>query len=588
MSKCYIYVYASGRYAICKVASSLKKLKFDHYYLYGEITEALNELATEYPSLAKLTSAGKSIEGRDIWVMEITDFGTGPPECKPAVWVDGNTHAGEPTGSMVCLKTISHLLSSYGKDPRITELLGNTTFYILPRVDPDGGEFVLTTPYYVLSADIETGGGRWYPLSEEEWRASQHGLYLEDIDGDGSIVKMRIPDPAGEWKPMEQDKRLMVKRRPEDREGDFYRMYPEGMILNYEGEKEIKMAPSRWGLNMGGNWPGNWGTENPGRGSGPYPLSEPETRAIADFILGHPNICVGVTYHTHGGVLFSYSEYLELPSQDRKLFEIINSVFVEQTGYPFRSSVKRRGTGGGFSSYMTVHRGIPCTTVEVWDLISRLGMGNFMERGGFYNTPDRLEEQELKLMAWNEKELGGKAFVEWHLFNHPQLGPIEVGGWIKKFLWRNPPVEFLEDEIDRNMGFPVKLGEYLPRLSVREASSTDIGGNLYKVSVTLENLGAFPTYIMQQAVEIGATKPGIITLKLGAGMNLIKGARHETFHLEGYLNKTLTGSRYERLNTRDKNMATFSWVIEAEGPGEVEVRYESPKAGRGITTLKIL
>ncbi len=99
--------------------------------------------------------------------------------------------------------------------------------------------------------------------------------------------------------------------------------------------------------------------------------------------MGHPNICLGVNYHTHGGVLFTYSEYEELSLQDQRLFGIINSVFVEQTGYPYRSSVKRRGTGGGFSSYMTVHRGIPCTVVEVWDLISHLGMGNFMERGGF-------------------------------------------------------------------------------------------------------------------------------------------------------------------------------------------------------------
>ena len=562
-------------------------LKFDHYYVHEELTEALKLLASEYPSLAKLTSVGKSVEGREIWVMEITDSETGPPEGKPAVWVDGNTHAGEPTGSMVCLKTIYHLLTGYGEDPGVTELLGNATFYVLPRVDPDGAEFVLTTPYYVLSADIETGGGRWYPLSEEEWRTSQRGLHLEDVDGDGFIVKMRVPDPAGEWKAMEQDGRLMVRRRPEDKEGDFYRMYPEGMILNYEGEEEIEMAPARWGLNMGGNWPGNWGTENPSRGSGPYPLSEPETRAIAEFILGHPNICLGVTYHTHGGVLFTYSEYEDLSLQDQKLFGIINSVFVEQTGYPFRSSVKRRGTGGGFASYMTVHRGIPCTVVEVWDLISHLGMGNFMERGGFYNTPDKLEEQEVKLMAWNEKELGGKAFVEWHEFDHPQLGPVEIGGWTKKFLWRNPPTEFLEAELDKNLGFPVKLGEYLPRLSVRESTTNKIGESLYEVSVTLENLGAFPTYVTEQAVKIGSTKPGVVSIELGEGMRLVKGAKRETFHLEGYLNKTLTGSRYERLNTRDKNRATFSWIVEAEKSGEVNVHYRSPKAGRGTSTLKL-
>ncbi len=563
------------------------ELTFDHYYLHKELTRAMKDMASEFPSLTKLTSVGKSVEDRDIWVMEITDKETGIPENKPAVWVDGNTHAGEPTGSMVCLKMIYHLLTQYGHETKTTELLRNTTFYVLPRVDPDGAEFVLTTPYYVLSADIETGGGRWYPLSEEEWKETQHGLHLEDVDGDGLIVKMRIPDSAGEWKVSERDERIMVRRQPEDKEGNFYRLYPEGMILNFQGEKEIEMAPARWGLNLGGNWPGNWGTENFSRGSGSYPLSEPETRAIADFILNHPNICIGITYHTHGGVLFSYSEYEELSLQDQKLFDIINSVFMEQTGYPFRSIKQRRGTGGGFSSYMTVHRGIPCTTVEVWDLISHLGMGNFIERGGFYNTPEKLEEQELKLVAWNEKKLGGKAFVEWHKFDHPQIGPVEIGGWTKKFLWRNPPIEFLEDEIDRNMLFPIRLGEYLPHLRVKESYSVKIGENLYKISVTLENVGAFPTYVMEQAVKINSTKPCVISIELDNGMKLIEGMKLETFHLEGYLNKTLTGSRYERLNARDKNKTTFNWIVNAELSGEIIVTYKSPKAGCGATTLRL-
>jgi hypothetical protein len=482
-------------------------------------------------------------------------------------------------GSMVCLKTIYYLLSNYDKNPDITDLLDNTTFYILPRVDPDGGKCVLATPYYGLRADIETGGGRWYPLSEDEWRVSQHGLYLEDIDGDGVIVKMRKPDPAGEWKPSERDNRIMIQRKKKKKKGDFYRMYPEGMILNYEGETEIEMAPARWGLNLGGNWPGNWGTENISRGSGPYPLSEPETRAIADFIIRHPNICIGVTYHTHGGVLFSYSEFEEITLQDRKLFNVIEKVFQKQTGYPYRSIRQRRGPGGSFSSYMTVHRGIPCTTVEVWDLISQLGIGNFIERGGFYSSPEMLEEQELKLMAWNEKELNGKAFVEWHSFDHPQLGHVEIGGWTKKFLWRNPPIEFMEEEIERNMYFPIELAKLLPRLKIKETLSRKIRENIYEISLILENNGALPTYVMKHALDIGCTKPGVISIESANGMILLNGKKRQNFDLDGFLNKILTGSRYERENLKDKNKTTFCWIIEAKKPDNLKIHIETPKAG---------
>ena len=564
----------------------MNMLKLDHYYRYDELTETLHELASEYPSIAKLKSLGKSVENRDLWLMEITNTETGPAEDKPAVWIDGNTHAGEVMGSMVCLKTIWHLLTKYGEDPDVTEMLDTITFYVLPRIDTDGSEFVLTQPYYVMGADNETGGGRWYPLSEEEWRSTESGLHFEDIDGDGFIVKMRIPDPVGEWKTSDKDPRIMLKRTPEDQEGTFYRVYPEGLILNYKGEKEIKMAPARWSLNFNRNWPGEWAKEEISRGSGPYPLSIPELRAVADFLVSHPNIGLGATYHTNGGLLFSYSEDEQIPARDRKLFKIIESIFLDQTGYP-SISMRRRGPSGSFSTYMSVHRAIPCPTVEIWDLLGEIGMERWTNRREFLATPEGQEEQAQKLMAWNEKELDGDAFIDWHEFDHPQLGKVEIGGFKKKFVFRNPPVKFMEGEVDKLMFYPLRLAKLLPRLVIKEASATKVGEDLYECSMTLENIGALPTYVMKHAVDIGSTKPAMASIKLGAGMKLLKGVNFEKFHLEGYLNKDLTEVRQERFNARDSNKATFSWIVRAEEPGEVTLEVKSPKAGRDKAILKL-
>jgi|TARA_B100001971_G_scaffold213429_1_gene246756 hypothetical protein len=564
----------------------LSELKFDHYYSFDKLTETLQKLASEYPSLAKLRSIGKSVQGRELWLMEITNFETGAPKTKPAVWIDGNTHAGEVMGSMVCLKNIWHLLIKYGDDPNIAELLDYTTFYILPRLDADGGEFVINTPYYVLGADNETGGGRWYPLSREEWSSTERGLFMEDVDGDGVIVQMRIPDPIGEWKVSDKDARIMLRRTPEDQLGDFYRVYPEGFILNFKGEKEIKMAPARWALNFNRNWPGEWAKEEVSRGSGSYPLSEPETRSVADFIVSHPNICLALTYHTHGGVLFSYSEDDQIPVQDRKLFKIIESIFEDQTGYPSRSMGKR-GPSGSFSTYMTVHRAIPCNTIEIWDLLSEIGMKDWVKREGFTFSAKRREEQELKLIAWNEKELNGEAFVDWHEIDHPQLGKLEIGGWKKKFVLRNPPVKFMEREVNKIMFFPFRLARLLPRLIIKEASSTKIGEHVYKVNLILENVGALPTYIMKHALDIGSTKPAIASIKLAHGMKLISGDNFIKFHLEGYLNKDLTEQRRERLNNCDKNKVTFSWLVRTEKSGKIKLKVQSQKAGCIKTVLNL-
>ena len=124
----------------------MEQMKFDHYYCYAELENFLKSLAQEHPGLTRLESAGKSGEGREIWVMTLSDMSTGDPEDKPAIYIDGNFHAGEVTGSMINLYTIRHTLENYGNDERITKLLQRYTLYVIPRVSPDGAEMYLTTP----------------------------------------------------------------------------------------------------------------------------------------------------------------------------------------------------------------------------------------------------------------------------------------------------------------------------------------------------------------------------------------------------------------------------------------------------------
>jgi murein tripeptide amidase MpaA len=123
------------------------KTTYDTYLRYEELTQTLHSLADENPNLCKVESIGKSYEGRDIWLMELTNAETGLAVEKPAFWVDGNTHAGEVTGSMAALYLIETLLEGYGSDERIKGLLDGQSFYVLPRLSPDGAERYLTMPY---------------------------------------------------------------------------------------------------------------------------------------------------------------------------------------------------------------------------------------------------------------------------------------------------------------------------------------------------------------------------------------------------------------------------------------------------------
>lgn len=209
-------------------------IQFDRYYRYEELTAVLQQWAAQYPNLCKLESLGSSYEGRDIWVLTLTNFATGPDAEKPAYWADGNIHATEVSASTAALYLINKLLTQYGQDEKVTGALDSRAFYIVPRLNPDGAEWALAdVPKYVRSST------RPYPRTDE-----LDGLHQEDVDGDGRILQMRVKDRNGSWKAHPDEPRLMIPRDADEPPGDnFYRLLPEGRIKNYDGVI-IKSAPS--------------------------------------------------------------------------------------------------------------------------------------------------------------------------------------------------------------------------------------------------------------------------------------------------------------------------------------------------------
>ena len=117
--------------------------RFDHYYRYTELRAVLEAFAREHPELVRLESIGKSYEGRDIWLLVVTNQATGLDTEKPGFWVDANIHAGEVSGSAACLYHLHTLLTQYGQDETIRRCLDRRAFYLVPRLNPDGAEWAL-------------------------------------------------------------------------------------------------------------------------------------------------------------------------------------------------------------------------------------------------------------------------------------------------------------------------------------------------------------------------------------------------------------------------------------------------------------
>jgi len=552
----------------------MKKIRFDRYYRYDELSRILRGLAKEFPNLVRLESLGQSHEGRDVWLVTVTNRKTGPDTAKPAVWVDGNIHATEVSASSACLYHLHTLTSQYGLDAEITRCLDTRTFYVCPRVNPDGAEWALADkPKYVRSST------RPYPYLEEPL----DGLFEEDVDGDGRILTMRIPDPNGAWKPHPDDPRLMIRREPAESGGTYYRLLAEGFLKDYDGVT-IQARTPKEGLDLNRNFPAGWRPENDQNGAGPFPVSEPETRNLVDFVVKHPNITSVVAFHTFSGVLLRpYDDRPddEFPAEDLWTFQKIGEKGTSLTGYPNISVFHdfkyhpKTVTTGGFDTWAYEHRGAFAWTVEIWSPQRQAGIEKFKYIDWFREHP---VEDDLKLIKWNDEKLGGQGYVDWYPFDHPQLGRVELGGWNSMLTWSNPPPEALENEIKPFPQWLVWQALISPLLSVREASAVKLDGKTYRVRLVVENTGWLPTYVTKKGLERKVARGVICEIKLPKGATLKSGqARQECAQLEGRVYKSaLLDSSEESTRERLK----VEWVVHAPRGGAVNLTARHDRAGR--------
>ncbi|XP_066520014.1 carboxypeptidase D isoform X2 [Hoplias malabaricus] len=113
---------------------------YGRYYHFKELSERLTSLARKYPHIAALSSIGRSVQGRELWVMRITADPTTEVPGKPKFKYVGNMHGDETISRQVLVYLIDLLLRSYGEDQRISELVNTTDIYIMPSMNPDGFE----------------------------------------------------------------------------------------------------------------------------------------------------------------------------------------------------------------------------------------------------------------------------------------------------------------------------------------------------------------------------------------------------------------------------------------------------------------
>ena len=549
---------------------------FDRFLRYDELVAWLHHVAEAHPGLVSLETYGRSHEGRDLWLVTVTDAGTGAHDSKPAHWVDANIHSVELTASVAACHLIHRLVAGHGSDDTITRALRTRTFYVVPRVNPDGAEWALADEPKFRRSSI-----RPWPWRDAHQPVGHRG---EDVDGDGRLLQMRIPDPNGAWMPHPEDARLMV---PIPAEGAptgtaTYRLIDEGTVADHDGFTVPTPRPTE-GLDMNRNYPAGWGTKIPG--SGDHPLSEPEIDALVRAMIARPNICGFNAYHTSGGVLLRPSSTKADSALDQ--FDVwVWKQFGERgqalTTYPVHSVYedftwdKSETMSGASDDWAYEHLGVFGWTTEYWDIV-HAATGTKQSTHFWYTGPT--DAEALAVLRWCD-EHHPDGHVDWYEFEHPQLGLLELGGWNDLTTWTNPPAHLLRDEVAAHADFAVHQALCSPRIEIVHQRVASLGDDTWRVDVGVANTGWLPTQVSALAAKEHLVLP--LTVELSGGVVVDGPARREFGQLEG---RAALRFRRGHDGTPDRTLATF--VVRAPAGTALIATAAHPRAGRAEVTVPL-
>jgi len=119
--------------------NEIDDMVLETYHNYSQLVSALEDMVKEYPEQSRLYNLGKTVEGRDLPVIQISDsVESARGLLKPMVKLIGNMHGNEPVGRELLVTLADYLLRNRGKDERVDRILRETDIHILPSLNPDG------------------------------------------------------------------------------------------------------------------------------------------------------------------------------------------------------------------------------------------------------------------------------------------------------------------------------------------------------------------------------------------------------------------------------------------------------------------
>jgi hypothetical protein len=555
----------TGMRAIGSPANPKVPMSWRKYHDYAQMTKMYADLQKAYPNLIKVESIGKSVEGRDIHALTITDFTSGNADKKTAFYIDGGIHANELNGCEIALYTAWYLCESFDHIAFIKDLLKQKTFYILPNISPDSRDNFIHKPN---TASSSRSGMRPF---DDDGDGMVNDDKMDDLDNDGNIVMMRRKSQTGRWKqdPKYPTRMMMVQG---DETGEYEMLGNEG--IDNDGDGQVN-EDTEGGYDPNRDWAWNWQPDYVQRGALFYPGSLPETKAIKDFVVKHTNIAGAQSYHNYGGMLLrgpgAEEDKALYTQEDNNVYDQLGKVGAKMLpGYRYFYLYKDLYTVyGGEIDFFALARGIFTFSNELMTSYKLFTQKN--ELGRFEN--DEFNEFDKYLLF-------GDAYVPWKKFNHPQFGEIEIGGPKKNYI-RNHPGFMFEEDAHRNMAFTIFHAHQTPLLEVSNVVVKDLGNNIKSVTATIANKRIIPTHSsFDEKHKI--TPPDFISLE---GAKVIAGMTVQNEDLNLFTEQKHNPNEIEISNISGMQTVKVRWLVSGQ-VNNATVKVNSTKGGMVTHIIK--
>jgi len=572
------------------------------YQNTDQLTAHIQQLANSNPTLIRIQPVVKSIGSRDVWFLELGSGSDEQRRTRPAFLLVAGIEGNDLVGTVGAVAWTERLVNGFENDASIKRLLETTTIYIFPRLNPDAIEQFFLKPTHETTVSRRPTDDDHDGLGDED--------RPEDLNGDGLVTSMRIQDPEGEYILDPVEPRLLMKADKSKGEVGAWRLLTEGRDNDSDGQFN-EDGPG--GVNFNRNFPYNY--KFFAADAGINQVSETETRALADFIVSHPNIGIVFTFGAADNLVQTpkgddKSEKIEgigdthrggrkpatgIHNDDLPFYRELGKIYRETIG--LKKELTGQSEPGTFSDWMYFHRGGLSLAARAWNPALQVELAKTQtdsatkneqkngdaktEKGdaktdakpvdkpsaeakdGEMPKPDteKRNEDERAFLKWLDAN-APETFVPWKEFEHPDLPgrKVEIGGFAP-FAKSNPPPKLLDDLVAKQSKFLTGLAGRLPRIGIRKTEAKHLGESIYELTLRIENTGYLPT-ALAQGVLTREILPTRVELKLD-DKEVLSGSR-----------KTLLGPIEGSGGSKE-----LRWIVLARGKKSVEVEVISNLGG---------